>query len=69
MVIADLIEELDLLLLEQQSGGDGVDGSIAPSFVEETALPVHVVEVVQVSLGSEPVEASNFKVRPLVVVG
>lgn len=40
MVVGDIVEEMNLVLVEKQAGGDGVDGSIAPTLVEETTIPV-----------------------------
>lgn len=65
VVVGNLVEEVDFFLLEQQTRGDGVDGGIAPSFVEEAAVSVQRLEVVDVFLGSQPVQASDFEVRPL----
>ena len=65
MVIANLIEEMNLFLLQGQGGGDGVDRSIAPSFVEEAAILVEGVEKVCICLGTEPVGTGDFKIRPL----
>lgn len=65
VVVGDLVEEVDLFLLEEQSGGNRVDWRIAPSFVEEAAIPVQRLEIVEVFLGSQPVQASDFEIRPL----
>lgn len=40
MVVRDIVEEVNLFLHEQETGGDGVDGSIPPPFVEEAAVSV-----------------------------
>jgi hypothetical protein len=40
VVVSNLIPEVNLLLVEEEPSGDRVDRSIAPSLVEETALPV-----------------------------
>lgn len=40
---------------------------IAPSFVKETALMVQKVEIVQISIGPQPVQTADFKVRPLII--
>jgi len=71
MVISDVVKEVDLVFGQQETGGDRVDGSVTPSFVEETAVLVKGFEVVDVRLGSEPVEVTNFEVRPemAVVIG
>lgn len=38
VVIGDVIEEMDFLLLEQKCGRNRVHRSVAPSFVEESAV-------------------------------
>lgn len=38
---------------------------IAPSFVEETTILVERIEKIDISLGSQPVQVTNFKVGPL----
>ena len=65
VIVCDIVEEMDFFLLQQKSCSDGVDGSIAPSFVEETAVFVELVEVIEISLRSEPVEIADFEVGPL----
>lgn len=65
VVIGDIVEEMHFFLLEEERGGDGVHGSVAPSLVEEAAVAVERVEVVEVGLRSEPVEVADFEVRPL----
>lgn len=46
VIIRYVIEKVDLVLRQHECGGDGVDGSITPAFVKETAVPVEQVEVV-----------------------
>jgi hypothetical protein len=65
VVVGNIVEEVDFLLLERETGCDGVDGSIAPTFVEETAVLVEGVKVVEVGGAAEPVEVSDFEVGPL----
>jgi hypothetical protein len=40
VVVSDFIPKMNLLLVEEESSGDRVDRSIAPSLVKEAALPV-----------------------------
>lgn len=65
VVVGDFIPEVDFILGKQDTSSDGVYGCITPSFVEETALAVKGFEIVKVLLRPEPVQASDFKVRPL----
>jgi hypothetical protein len=65
MVVTNIVEEVDLFFLEHECRGDGVDRSIAPAFVEETARLVERVEVVNVGFGAQPVKITNFEVGPL----
>ncbi len=67
MVVGDVIEEVDFLLLEEECGGDGVHGSISPAFVKESTIFVKSIEVIQIGWRSQPVEVSNFEIRPLIV--
>lgn len=46
-----------------------MNGCIAPSFIEETALPVQVVKVVFVFLAPEKLHVANLKIRPEVTGG
>lgn len=46
MVVADVIEEVDFLLLEEKCGSDGVHGSISPAFVKESTIFVKCIEVI-----------------------
>lgn len=65
VVVSDVVEEMNLFLLQHQAGSDRVDRRITPTFVEETAVLVERLKVVDVGLGAEPVEAANFEVGPL----
>lgn len=65
VVIGDVVEEMDFFLLEKEGGGNRVHGSVAPALVEEAAVAVERVEVVEVGLGPEPVEVADFEVGPL----
>jgi hypothetical protein len=38
MVISDVVEEVDFFFLQKQPSSNGVDGSISPSLIEETAI-------------------------------
>lgn len=67
MVVGNVVEEVDLVLLQEKSSSNGVDGSIAPSLVEEATITVQGFKVVNVGLASEPLEAADFKVGPLQV--
>lgn len=68
VVVGNVVEEVDLLLVKQDTSGDGVDRSISPAFVEETSVLVKRLEEVDVSLATEPVQVADFEVGPLDVV-
>lgn len=42
-----------------------MDRSITPAFVEETAIVVEGLEEIYVGFRSQPIEISNFEIRPL----
>lgn len=65
VIIGDIVEEVDLLLLEQETGGDRVDGSIAPSLVEKATILVQRLEEIDVCLGAQPVKVADLEVGPL----
>jgi len=65
MIICNVIEEVDFFFFEKQTCGNGVDWSITPTLVEEPTIFIKSLEVVQVGFWPEPVEITNFKVRPL----
>lgn len=50
MVVSDVVEEMNLVFLEKETGSDRVDRSVTPSFVEETAIFVERFEEVDVGL-------------------
>lgn len=50
VVICDVVEEVDFIFPKEEAGGDGVDWSVAPSFVEETTVFVKSFEKVDVGL-------------------
>lgn len=50
VIVGNVVEEVDLFLLEKETGGDGVDRSISPTFVEEPTVFVQSVEVIGVCL-------------------
>ena len=63
--VGNVVEEVKLRLVEQQAGGDGVDGGVAPAFVEEAAVAVEALEEVEVGLAAQPVEVAHLEVGPL----
>lgn len=68
VVICNVIEEMDLVLFEHQAGGNGVDGSIAPAFVEESSVAVKRFKIVEISFRAKPVQVADLEVRPLAMV-
>lgn len=65
VVVGNVVEEVNLLLLQQQAGGDGVYRRVTPALVEESAVLVERLKEVGVGLGPEPVQVANLKVGPL----
>jgi hypothetical protein len=65
MEVGNLVEEVDLLLLQHDSGGNGVDRCIAPTLIEETTVLIQGGEVINVLLGAQPFQTANLKVGPL----
>lgn len=55
VVICNVVEEMDLILLEQQTGGNGVHGRVSPSLVEKSAILVETLEEISVCFGSKPI--------------
>lgn len=62
VVVGNVVEEMDLLLGQQDPGGDRVDGGVAPALVEETAILVQRAEVIDILVGPQPVQAANLEV-------
>lgn len=65
VVITNLIEEMDFLLFEEESGRNRVNGSVAPSLIEKATVLIERVEIFEVRVRSQPVQAANLKVGPL----
>lgn len=65
VVVGNLVPEVQLFFLEEQASGDRMDRRITPSLIVEAACPVEKVKVVQVLLGSQPIQAADLKIRPL----
>lgn len=55
---------MNFALVLKQAKTDTVDGSIAPSLVEEAARSIQVIEVVLVRFASPKVHIRNLKVAP-----
>ena len=68
MVISNLVKEVNLIFLQHQGSCNTVDRRIAPSLVEEPAVMIQIIEVVNVLFRAKPFEAANFEVRPKVAV-
>jgi len=65
VVVGNIVEEVNLILLKEETGGNGMHRSITPSFVEEPTVFVKVGEEIDVGLRTKPVEVTDFKVGPL----
>lgn len=64
MPVPDVVEEVQLGLVREESGADGMHGSIAPSLVVEPALAVKVLEEVDIGRRPPQVQRRDLKVRP-----
>ena len=68
VVVSDVVEELDLILVEQQTSRNRMNRGVTPSLVEEAAILIQRFEEINVRLASKPFQAADFKVRPLLLV-
>lgn len=65
VVVGNVVEKVNFVSLQHGSSCDGVNRCVTPSLVEETSITVEGVEVVEVGWRSKPIQAADFKVRPL----
>lgn len=65
VIVRNIVEEVDFFLVQKDSSSNGMDRSIAPTFIEESSILVKRFKVVDISFGSKPVEVTDLKVRPL----
>ncbi len=65
VIIGDIVEEVDFLLLEEKTSGDGVHRSIAPAFVKEATVSIEGIEIIEVGRRPQPVEVSDLEIGPL----
>lgn len=65
VVIRNVVEEMNFILVQQETGSNGMDRRIAPAFVEESTVLVERIEEVDIGIGPQPVEVTDFEVRPL----
>lgn len=65
VIVCDIIEEVNFFLLQEETGCNGMNRRIAPAFIEKSTCLVERFEIIHVRLRSEPLKASNFKIRPL----
>ena len=52
--VRNVVEKMYFFFLEKESGRNGMDGGVAPAFVEETAVLVEGLEEINVGFGSQP---------------
>ena len=62
--VSDITEEVDLILVCEESSSDAVDGGITPSFVVKATLVVEEFKELRVRLVAPEVEIANLEVRP-----
>lgn len=65
MPVSNVVEEVNLALVEHEACSDGVDWRISPALVEETTVLVQRLEIINVLLAAQPLQAANLKVGPL----
>jgi hypothetical protein len=65
MVISNVVEEVNLVLLQEKTSGNRMDGCITPSLVEETTVLIEGLKEVEVGLASKPLKTTNLEVGPL----
>lgn len=65
MPVSNVIEEVDFALVEHEACGNGVDWRISPALVEEATVLVQRLEIINVLLAAQPLQAANLKVGPL----
>lgn len=54
VVVGDFVEEVDFFLLQKKTRSNRMYGGVTPSFVEEPAIFVEGVEVVDICIRSQP---------------
>lgn len=65
MPICDIVKKVDFLLFEGECRGNGVYGGVTPALVEEAAVLVQLLEIVDVGFGAQPIQIADFEVGPL----
>jgi len=69
MLIANVVEEVYLVLLGEKRSADAVHWGISPSLVVEAALLVQEVEELHVSFAAPQIEVTYLEVAPDYVCG
>lgn len=62
VIVANLVEEVNFVSLQHKSGSNRVNGSVTPTLVEETAIVIQGIEVLEVSVRTQPVQIADLKV-------
>ncbi len=65
MIVCDIVKEMYFLFLEEDTGGNGVNGCIAPTLIKESSILIKCVKVVEIRRGPKPIKVADFKVGPL----
>ena len=68
VVVRNVVEEVDLVLIQEKTRGDGMHRGVTPSLVEETTVTIQGLEEVDVRLASEPIKVADLEVGPLRLV-
>ena len=65
MPVSNIVEELDFLLFQQETGSNRMHRRVAPSLVEEAAILIQDFEEIRVGFRTQPTKAPNLKIGPL----
>jgi len=68
VAIADIVEEVDLILARKECGANRVHGGVAPALVVEAPLRIEMLEKLHICLTPPQVEVADLKVGPEMTV-
>jgi hypothetical protein len=65
VIISNVVEEVNFLLLEHETCGNGMNWGIAPTFIKKSSILVKRFEIIGISLRTKPIEITDLEIRPL----